>query len=87
MRLRSYVVAGPRIALEIASQSALEACPPAPDPATDADLLAYARRKARTTYHPTSTCAIGAVVDSRLRGSGCGARACRRCLAGTPTHP
>ena len=31
------------------------------------DLLAYIRRTTQSIYHPTSTCAIGAVVDSRLR--------------------
>jgi choline dehydrogenase-like flavoprotein len=33
---------------------------------SDADLLAHARRTAQTAYHPTSTCAIGKVVDSEL---------------------
>ena len=35
----------------------------------DADLLTYARQKAHTQYHPTSTCAIGSVVDPELRGA------------------
>jgi choline dehydrogenase-like flavoprotein len=34
---------------------------------SDADLLAHARRTAQTQYHPTSTCAIGSVVDSELK--------------------
>jgi choline dehydrogenase-like flavoprotein len=33
----------------------------------DTDLLAHARQTAQTQYHPTSTCAIGAVVDPDLR--------------------
>ena len=33
----------------------------------DADLLAFARQKAHTQYHPTSTCAIGSVVDAELK--------------------
>src|SRR5262249_61061078 len=33
----------------------------------DADLLAHARRTGQTLYHPTSTCAIGSVVDSHLK--------------------
>jgi choline dehydrogenase-like flavoprotein len=33
---------------------------------SDADLLAHARRTSQTQYHPTSTCAIGSVVDSDL---------------------
>ncbi|MFD1661749.1 GMC family oxidoreductase [Streptomyces caeni] len=36
----------------------------------DADLLAYARRELQTLYHPTSTCAIGPVVDPELRVHG-----------------
>ena len=34
---------------------------------SDADLLAHARRTAQTKFHPTSTCAIGRVVDSELK--------------------
>ena len=34
---------------------------------SDADLLTYARQKAHTQYHPTSTCAIGSVVDPDLQ--------------------
>ena len=34
---------------------------------SDEDLLAFARRAGQSVYHPTSTCAIGAVVDSELR--------------------
>jgi len=33
----------------------------------DTALLAYLRDDAGTAYHPTSTCAIGKVVDARLR--------------------
>jgi choline dehydrogenase-like flavoprotein len=65
------LVAGVRIALEIARQPALADvitgpfAVPASD--SDADVLDYVRRQSMTLYHPTSTCAIGAVVDSRLR--------------------
>ncbi|GAA3168285.1 GMC family oxidoreductase N-terminal domain-containing protein [Streptomyces ramulosus] len=66
------IVAGVRIALEIAAQQAVtdvvtgpfEA--PAPD-SSDAGILDWARRIGQTLYHPTSTCAIGAVVDPELR--------------------
>ena len=34
---------------------------------SDADLVAYARQKAHTQYRPTSTCAMGAVVDPDLK--------------------
>jgi choline dehydrogenase-like flavoprotein len=41
---------------------------------TDADLVAYIRRKAETVYHPVGTCRMGndenAVVDSELRVRG-----------------
>ena len=37
------------------------------DVGSDDDLLEYIRDDATTTYHPTSTCAIGKVVDERLR--------------------
>jgi choline dehydrogenase len=47
---------------------------PGPACATDDDLLAFARRKGSTVYHPTSTCRMGgdstAVVDARLRVRG-----------------
>ncbi|WP_433593848.1 GMC family oxidoreductase [Nocardia sp. CA-145437] len=68
---RAGVIAGLRAALDIAAQPALrelttgEFLTPASD--SDADLLDFAARTAQTLYHPTSTCAIGAVVDPRLR--------------------
>lgn len=41
---------------------------------TEADLVAYARRRANTVYHPVGTCRMGvdadAVVDARLRVHG-----------------
>ncbi len=37
------------------------------DLATDEAMLEYIREDASTVYHPTSTCAIGRVVDSNLR--------------------
>jgi choline dehydrogenase-like flavoprotein len=38
-------------------------------PASDkeADIVAFIERRTGTNYHPTSTCAIGRVVDSDLR--------------------
>ncbi|MEU6187851.1 GMC family oxidoreductase N-terminal domain-containing protein [Nocardia sp. NPDC047038] len=68
---RQSVIAGLRSALGIADQPALrelttgEFSTPTGD--SDADLLDFAARTAQTLYHPTSTCAIGAVVDPRLR--------------------
>ena len=68
---RQSLLAGLRIALDIAHRPAVAAIKTGPFtvPASDsdADLMVYARQTAQTLYHPTSTCAIGAVVDSRLR--------------------
>ncbi|MFC7010421.1 GMC family oxidoreductase [Streptomyces viridiviolaceus] len=68
---RASIVAGIRIALDIAAQSAVADLVTGPFdvPASDADtdLLAWAQRSGQTLYHPTSTCAIGAVVDPELR--------------------
>jgi len=68
---RASVIAGLRMALELARQPALTAVIDAPfrvpDSDSDDDLLAFARREGMTVFHPTSTCAIGSVVDSELR--------------------
>jgi choline dehydrogenase-like flavoprotein len=68
---RETVLGGVRIALEIAGQPALRAVERAPFsvPASDSDddILAWVRRNGQPVYHPTSTCAIGSVVDSELR--------------------
>jgi choline dehydrogenase-like flavoprotein len=68
---RESMVAGVRIALEIAAQPALKAIErePVSVPASDSDedIMEWVRRAAQTVYHPTSTCAMGAVVDSELR--------------------
>ena len=41
-----------------------------PNSPSDADVWDYVRRYAQTAYHPTSTCAIGPVVDNELRVHG-----------------
>jgi choline dehydrogenase len=68
---RETMLAGMRLALEIAEQPALKAVERAPfsvpESDSDDDLLDFVRRVAQTVYHPTSTCAMGAVVDSQLR--------------------
>jgi choline dehydrogenase-like flavoprotein len=38
-----------------------------PASSADADILAFIKRQTGTNYHPTSTCAIGQVVDPDLR--------------------
>jgi len=59
------------MALEIAGQAPLEKAlrKPYSVPAGDSDteLLDFALRASQTVYHPTSTCAIGSVVDPQLR--------------------
>jgi len=65
------MVAGVRLALDIARQPALKSVERAPAsvPASDseADVRAFVERVAQTVYHPTSTCAVGSVVDPELR--------------------
>jgi choline dehydrogenase-like flavoprotein len=71
---RQSMIAGLRMALEIAAQPQLKAVERAPfsvpESDSDEDLLAFARRVGQSVYHPTSTCAMGAVVDSELRVHG-----------------
>jgi choline dehydrogenase len=68
---RASMLAGLRLALEMAEQPALKAVEKAPFrvPASgsDDDLMAFARSEGMTVFHPTSTCAMGSVVDSDLR--------------------
>ena len=60
-----------RVALRIAEQAPLQAAARSafsvPDGDSDEAILAWARRAGQSVYHPTSTCAIGAVVDPQLR--------------------
>jgi choline dehydrogenase-like flavoprotein len=72
---RQTILAGVRIALEIAQQDAMQRVITgpfvAPEPsATDEGLWEFIRANTMTIYHPTSTCAIGSVVDPRLRVHG-----------------
>jgi choline dehydrogenase-like flavoprotein len=68
---RASMLEGVRIALEIASQPALKAIErePLSAPASDSekDVWEWVTRASQTVYHPTSTCAMGAVVDPELR--------------------
>ena len=68
---RASMIAGMRAALRIAEQPALTAVRRAPHltPASDSDtdIWAFVQRRCHTLYHPTSTCAIGRVVDAELR--------------------
>jgi choline dehydrogenase len=68
---RRCMIAGIRMALEIAAQEPLQkaARKPFSVPAGDSDeeIMNFVRRVGQSVYHPTSTCAIGSVVDSDLR--------------------
>ena len=65
------MIAGVRMALEIAEQEPLQKVMRRPFsvPAGDSDeeIMDFVRRAGQTVYHPTSTCAIGSVVDPELR--------------------
>lgn len=68
---RRTMIAGIRLAQEIAEQKPLQKVlrRPFSVPAGDSDeeIMDWLRRAAQTVYHPTSTCAIGSVVDPQLR--------------------
>jgi choline dehydrogenase-like flavoprotein len=68
---RQSMIAGMRIALEIAEQPALKAIERGPwrvpKSGSDEDIMEFVRQVAFTVYHPTSSCAIGSVVDPELR--------------------
>jgi choline dehydrogenase len=68
---RRTMIAGVRLALEIAEQEPLKKAlrRPFSVPAGDSDeeIMDWLRRAVQTVYHPTSTCAIGSVVDPQLR--------------------
>ncbi len=69
MKLLRRVMAAPAIARYVA-----EEINPGAKCVSDEDLLAYAREKGTTVFHPTSTCRMGpdskAVVDETLRVKG-----------------
>ena len=68
---RESMLAGMRIALEIAAQPRLRAVERAPfsvpESDSDEDLMRFIARAGQSVYHPTSSCAMGSVVDSELR--------------------
>jgi choline dehydrogenase len=72
---RASMLAGMKLAMEIAQQAPLRAVErvpfSVPDSTADADMMAFARRAGQTVYHPTSSCAMGVVVDAQLRVYGC----------------
>jgi choline dehydrogenase len=78
---RQCIVAGLQLARRLARTRALapyiaEELEPGPGRVTDADMLAYARARGGTIFHPTSSCMMGpasnpmAVVDASLKVHG-----------------
>jgi choline dehydrogenase len=76
---RQTLLAGLRLLRRLAATQPLrgfasEEFQPGPEADRDGDLLAYAREKGGTVFHPTSTCKMGndplAVVDAELRVRG-----------------
>lgn len=67
-------MAGLRIGLDLARQNSLapytETAFAAPDSDSNSDLRAYLRRHTQTLHHPSGTCAMGSVVDTKLRVHG-----------------
>jgi choline dehydrogenase-like flavoprotein len=70
-RDRATLIASVRLALELFAQPNLSEVRRSPFsvPASDAeaDIVAFIEQRTGTNYHPTSTCAIGRVVDVDLR--------------------
>ncbi|MFF7843846.1 GMC family oxidoreductase [Streptomyces ossamyceticus] len=68
---RQTAVRGVQMLLEVAEQPAFKAHRRAPlsvpESESEADVLRFARRVMNSLFHPVGTCAIGGVVDPRLR--------------------
>ena len=68
---RRSIIEGIRISMGMMQHKSLQAITRKPHlvPAStnDADIWTHVRRTCHTTYHPTTTCAIGKVVDPELR--------------------
>jgi len=68
---RDSMMAGVRMAMEVAEQPAVKEVERAPYlvPASDSDedVLAFIQKATQTVYHPTSSCSMGQVVDAELR--------------------
>jgi choline dehydrogenase-like flavoprotein len=65
------MIAGIRLAMEIAEQPPLKAVArsafSAPDGDSEEAIVRWVQQVGQSVYHPTSTCAIGSVVDPQLR--------------------
>ena len=71
---RASMLAGVKVCLDIGEQPGLKVVQRqllnAPRSESDEDLWSYIQQHVQVFYHPTSTCSIGNVVDSRLRVQG-----------------
>jgi choline dehydrogenase len=72
---RATILAGTKVAAQIAQQDAFKDIITGPFVAPDAnagdeELWTYIEEQTMTIYHPTSSCSIGPVVDSRLKVHG-----------------
>jgi choline dehydrogenase len=71
---RESLIGGIRMGLEIAAQPAMRAHIKAPYLAprsgSEIDIWEFVQRHTQTVYHPTSSCAIGPVVDNQLKVHG-----------------
>jgi choline dehydrogenase len=71
---RQSMIDGMRVGLEIAAQPAMRAHAKAPylvpKSTSEADVWDFVQRQTQTTYHPTSSCAIGPVVNNELKVHG-----------------
>jgi choline dehydrogenase len=71
---RASMIAGVKACLDIGEQPGLRVVQRqlqnAPRSESDEDLWSYIQQNVQVFYHPTSTCSIGNVVDSRLRVQG-----------------
>jgi len=72
---RATILAGTKVALQIAQQDAFKRVITgefeAPDPdSSDEELWTYIEDQTMTIYHPTSSCSIGPVVDPQLKVHG-----------------
>jgi choline dehydrogenase-like flavoprotein len=67
---RDTMIAGVRLAMDLFAQPNLSKVRRAPfwvpASASEADIVAFIEQRTSTTYHPTSACAIGRVVDPQL---------------------
>jgi choline dehydrogenase-like flavoprotein len=68
---RATMIASVRLAMALFAQPNLSkvrrAAFSVPASASEADIVRFIEQRTGTNYHPTSTCAIGRVVDSDLR--------------------